>query len=876
MRPVLVTGVIAAVAAAAPGFSTAALGAPTRATAEGAALARALPAAARSAGWTGRVVRHAGVRIRVPADWPIYDLSREPYRCVRFDRHAVYLGEQGPEARCPAHLVGRTEAVQIVPEAASASDRNYSPVTMNGSAFLARDGAVAHDVTLAARAAGTVVRTTYGGNRELALQISGTAAADPASLAAPKSPAPAAAKPAVAAAATTATGYGFDACTAPSTTAMNAWLGSPYRTVGIYVGGANRACGDGNLSASWISYVAARGWRALPIYVGLQAPCVGQGGLAHLSRSVSTAVGQGKSAADDAVARAQRFGLGRGNPVYFDMEYYDTSDSSCVNAVNAFVGAYTTELHRLGYLAGVYSSSRGIRSMLYGSTPLTDDVWIANWNGKQSVFGDPYVPDSAWSHHQRVHQYAGGHNATYGGVTINIDSNYVDGAVAPATPATKPAAPQGVVATAGDASAAVRWSAGAAGTAPLVSYTLTASPGGRSVTVAASRTTATVPGLTNGTSYQFAVTATSAAGSGPAAVSNAVIPAAPASASLLHPLTARRVLDTRVGTGAPRARLAAGGTLNLRLPLPAGATAAVLNVTAVNPSADGYLTAARPGGPSGMNVTFPAGTTTAGLTTARVGTDGTVAIRSSAATDVVADLAGYYQPGARGLGFHPLDPRRFVDTRLGFAAPVTGFRVQVPGVPHGAVAAVEVTAVRESAAGYLTVSGSPATGTSNLNFAAGQLATNLVVTQLASDGTLTVSSSAPTHVVLAAVGYYDSAAGGRAYHPLDAVRVMDTRIGVGAAKGPVAGGTGASVDVSASTAVPRAATAVALDITTVRPPAAGYLSAYPRGGVAETVLTFNPGTNTTALALPKVGTGTVTLRPSQTLDIVADVEGYFD
>ena len=45
------------------------------------------------------------------------------------------------------------------------------------------------------------------------------------------------------------------------------------------------------------------------------------------------------------------------------------------------------------------------------------------------MFGDPYVSDSLWANHQRVHQYKGGHKETWGGVTINIDSNYVDGPV---------------------------------------------------------------------------------------------------------------------------------------------------------------------------------------------------------------------------------------------------------------------------------------------------------------------------------------------------------------------------------------------------------------------------------------------------------------
>ncbi|HEY3007401.1 MAG TPA: hypothetical protein VGJ63_04965, partial [Micromonosporaceae bacterium] len=55
-------------------------------------------------------------------------------------------------------------------------------------------------------------------------------------------PASVASQAAAAAAPGTFVGYGFDACTAPSSAAMQAWLASPYRAIGIYFGGNNRAC----------------------------------------------------------------------------------------------------------------------------------------------------------------------------------------------------------------------------------------------------------------------------------------------------------------------------------------------------------------------------------------------------------------------------------------------------------------------------------------------------------------------------------------------------------------------------------------------------------------------------------------------------------
>lgn len=60
-----------------------------------------------------KVVRFAGYTLRVPASWPVYRLDRDPSRCVRYDQHAVYLGQPGANQQCPAHLVGHTATISI-------------------------------------------------------------------------------------------------------------------------------------------------------------------------------------------------------------------------------------------------------------------------------------------------------------------------------------------------------------------------------------------------------------------------------------------------------------------------------------------------------------------------------------------------------------------------------------------------------------------------------------------------------------------------------------------------------------------------------------------------------------------------------------------
>lgn len=320
-----------------------------------------------------RTVHFDGRSVRVPAGWPVYRLADQPKTCVRLDRRAVYLGTPGAEQRCPAAAMGRRRAILVEPR----------------SAVRARAGASA--VTAPAPAPGPV--------------------SSPEAF----------------------TGLGFDACAAPSARAMTAWAASPYRGIGVYIGGSNRACSQPNLTAKWVEAQVAAGWHLIPTYVGLQAPTSACSSCAKLS--TARAAQQGVEAASDAVEDAVEIGMGPGSPIYFDMEAY-TRTASASNAVLTFLSSWTSQLHTLGYVSGAYSSSSsGIadlgRAVGSGYT-LPDHIWTANWNGQQNTL-DPYLPSTAWANHQRIHQYRGGHNESYGLTTINIDNNYVDGATVGAT-----------------------------------------------------------------------------------------------------------------------------------------------------------------------------------------------------------------------------------------------------------------------------------------------------------------------------------------------------------------------------------------------------------------------------------------------------------
>ncbi|MGO4587250.1 fibronectin type III domain-containing protein, partial [Arthrobacter sp. 2RAF6] len=96
------------------------------------------------------------------------------------------------------------------------------------------------------------------------------------------------------------------------------------------------------------------------------------------------------------------------------------------------------------------------------------------------------------------------------------------------TTATAPAAPAGVGATAGNASATVSWTAPANGGSPITSYAVTPHAGATTlapvtVTGTPPATSTTVTGLSNGTAYTFTVTATNAIGTSPASAASAAV-----------------------------------------------------------------------------------------------------------------------------------------------------------------------------------------------------------------------------------------------------------------------------------------------------------------------------------------------------------------
>lgn len=300
----------------------------------------------------------------------------------------------------------------------------------------------------------------------------------------------------------------------------------------------------------------------------------------------------------------------------------------------------------------------------------------------------------------------------------------------------------------------------------------------------------------------------------------------------LVPITPVRVLDTRTGSVADRPP--AGGVVRVDLAAALGvtATAAVLNITAVDPEGPGYLAAVpcAVGRPTTSSVNYAAHQTVANTTIATLGPDGSVCVYTLAAADVIVDVTGWLEPSVTG-GLTPAPAMRLADTRqTGRLAAGGVLEIDVPAhAPPGVTGlAVNVTAVAPDGAGYLTAYPCEAArpGTSSVNYAAGEVRANNAIVATPS-GRLCVYTRAATDVVVDLSGYVTP--DGLRYVPAIPARLADTRIDPA---GPLRPGEIRAFAVPAApNGGPRAVT---LNLVAVDHRAPGYMTAYDCGAVPPT------------------------------------------
>lgn len=386
-----------------------------------------------------------------------------------------------------------------------------------------------------------------------------------------------------------------------------------------------------------------------------------------------------------------------------------------------------------------------------------------------------------------------------------------------------------------------------------------------------------------------------------------VIPSLPAGASRLVTLNPTRLFDTRPGSEPAGAKglVGAGETLTVQVAghagVPAAATAVVLNVTATEAVAPGYVTAWPAGTPrpeaSSLNLTAP-GQTRANLVTVGLSATGSVSFFAERGAHLLADVAGYYEgaSGARSAGrVVTTTPERLFDTRTGPEPHSLGagesIRVTVAGragVPAHGVAAVVVnlTATEAVVGGYVTVwpAGSPRPNTSALNIdGPGATAANLAVMPLGADGALELSTSGGAHLLADVTAYVTDDTAETAttglFVPTGPARAFDTRPGTSAPGPKVALPAGGSLStvVAGAVGVAPAASGVVLNLTATGVADAGFVTAWPTGSARPNASTLNVvagDTRANAAWLP-LGFGGIDLTTSASMHLLADVAGYF-
>ncbi len=357
---------------------------------------------------------------------------------------------------------------------------------------------------------------------------------------------------------------------------------------------------------------------------------------------------------------------------------------------------------------------------------------------------------------------------------------------------------------------------------------------------------------------------------------------------------------------------AAGTRVVVTTGAPAGATAALVNITTTSAANGGYITAEGCGAASGVrawsNGNTRAGRATASAAVVPLDAQGRFCIYQSSTMHTIVDVQGFFSPSAaapNGNRFTPVSTQRSVDTRTqpycspdGNCAPAPGpvpagvEIVSTSDAPVDAVATLaNLTAVAPVANGYITADScaglvpGPQTR-SNINFAAGDVVSNLsVVPSSSSDQGVQFCTwgSAGLQEVVDVQGYFAPAAeGGLGLTVATPSRVVDTRQ---CWTDPLTEVERCNQRTAATTimriAAPAGAEAVWVNITTVQALANGYATAGACSDMA-------PGPQATSNVNAVVGAavantavvpvdddGTFCIYVSSAMHIVVDLAGTF-
>jgi hypothetical protein len=241
--------------------------------------------------------------------------------------------------------------------------------------------------------------------------------------------------------------------------------------------------------------------------------------------------------------------------------------------------------------------------------------------------------------------------------------------------------------------------------------------------------------------------------------------------------------------------------------------------------------------------------------------DGRSCLYNQMPTHLIADLQGYFQPGA----FDDVPDQRLLDTRTG-SRPGNGSQTEIRGLPNR-TGVVSFVATETTRPGFVQVlpCGSTPGSTSNLNIdAAAQTRAVLAFVRFDAAGRACLFTQYAAALVADLQGYL----GVTAFDDITDVRVLDTRNG----PVPAVGSQTVVRGRPESTAV----VSVVADATT----GPGYLQFLPCGttpGAVSNLNTDAAGQTVAGLAFVRFDTrGEACIYTQSATHVVVDVQGYLD
>ena len=250
--------------------------------------------------------------------------------------------------------------------------------------------------------------------------------------------------------------------------------------------------------------------------------------------------------------------------------------------------------------------------------------------------------------------------------------------------------------------------------------------------------------------------------------------------SPVKPLRPGRLLDTRTQDATVDGQQSGGGILEAgttvevdvagRAGVPTDASTALLNLTVVDARGPGWATVWPCGQerPVASNLNFTTGSVVANAAVSGIGRNGKVCVHTSESTHLLVDVTAH---AAGGTALQAMQPERLLETRSA-AGTIDGLHSGGGTVPAGTTVELDVagrgelpmsvrgvvlttTAIHPDRSGHLTVfpCGSPVPNASSLNFSAGDVVPNAVLTALGTSGRVCLYTSATMHLVVDVAAY---------------------------------------------------------------------------------------------------------------------------